>query len=206
MPYFPGTIIGRAGSPAGADHQLQMKLGRGFHAVPELNWDPVAKALAVGPLRLRSPVTAGISATVVGESVDTNQANTVIVGRNMTANVANAVIVTNGGTPPVQQDCVIIGRPALAGAQRSVHVGRMGGASGNSAVSLGYDAQATHARAVAIGDGARSTANDRATFGSVAKPLEVESTSHLRAAGSVVAARNSRSVLVKGRSSPSLST
>lgn len=186
MPYFPGTIVGPGGSAAGTDYQLQLKLAGGFHAVPELSWDPAAKALAVDRIRLRSPIAAGISSTVIGENVDTNQANTVVVGRGMVANVANAVILTNGGTPPTQQDCIVIGRPTLAAAQKAVSIGRTGGASGASSVAVGYDAQATHSRSVALGDGARSTAANRATFGSPAKPLEVEATSHLRAAGSVV--------------------
>ncbi len=185
MPYFGGGS-GGGSVPAGEDYQVQLKLGPALAAVPELAWDPVAKALAVDRIRLRSPLAAGISATVIGENVDTNQANTVVVGRGMVANVANAVILTNGGTPPTQQDCIVIGRPTLAAAQKAVSIGRTGGASGANSVAVGYDAQATHSRSVALGDGARSTAANRATFGSPAKPLEVEATSHLRAAGSVV--------------------
>ncbi len=185
MPYY-GIIGGGGAPPAGEDHQIQLKLGSAFAAVPELAWDPTTKALVADRVRLRSPMSGGISSTVVGENVDTNQANTVILGRGMVANVSNAVIVTNGGTPPSQQDCIVIGRPSLAAARRAVSIGRTGGASADSSVAIGSDAQATHARALALGEGARSTAAHRATFGSAAKPLEVEATSHLRAAGSVI--------------------
>jgi hypothetical protein len=53
-------------------------------------------------------------------------------------------------------------------------------------VSIGYDARCTHARGVAIGNGARSSASDRATFGSISKPMDVEATRDLRALGGVI--------------------
>jgi hypothetical protein len=190
MPYFGGFGGGGGGAmPAGEDHQIQLRLGSAFAAVPELAWDPATMALAVDRIRLRSPVFSGISSTVVGEGVDCGSGNTVVVGRGMVVPVSNAVVLTNGGTPPSGQDCIVVGRPSLAAAQRAISIGRTGGASGANAVALGYDAQATHSRSVAIGEGARSTAAHRATVGSAAKPLELESTSHVRARGALMTSR-----------------
>jgi hypothetical protein len=188
MPYFGGGTIGGGGGgfpPGGSDYQIQLRLGAAFTAIPGLAWDPATLALRVDRLALRSPVFAGISATVLGEAVDATAPNTVVLGRGMVVGVSNAVVVTNGGTPPASQDCIILGRPSVAAGAKSVSIGRTGGASGANAVAVGADAQATHSRSVALGDGARSTAANRATVGSAAKPLELEATSHVRARGAL---------------------
>lgn len=185
MPYFPGAGGGGA-APGGDEGAVQYRAGAAFAGHAGLHYDPVTGTLRIGACSITTPIVSGNASLVVGDSVGTNQANTVIVGRGMTANVANAVILTNGGTPPTQQDCIVIGRPSIGCVQKSLHIGRTGGCSGANGVSIGYDARCTHARGVAIGNGARSSANDRATFGSPDKPLELEATSHLRAKGAVI--------------------
>jgi len=186
MPYFPGAGGGGGAAPGGDEGAVQYRAGAAFAGHAGLHYDPATGTLRIGACAITTPIVSGNASIALGENVGTDKANTVIVGRGMTANVANAIILTNGGAPPTQQDCIVIGRPSFGCVQKSIHIGRTGGCSGANGVSIGYDARCTHARGVAIGNGARSSANDRATFGSPDKPLELEATSHLRAKGAVI--------------------